>query len=178
MEGLAEWAEPDSRDRVIGNWRPVDTGDRDLVGWKTVLATRLPGLVEHGSGLVRQIAQEVANRESIPLDGEINFTILADESASSGERIAALRQVVRDGSDRLDGSFADALGSNDPNLRSEARLLLLDHDPDRAVSSLEEAIDHGTRYERQSAIRALGVADSPSARRRGRRRRPAWARTT
>ena len=164
MEGLSEWSAPGPRDRVIGNWRPVDVEERDLPGWRTVLATRLPGLIEHGSGPVRQIAQELAGRESIPLDGEINFTILVDESASSGERIAAIRQVVRDASDRVDSSLSTAIASDDPLLRAEARDLLLERDPDRALPFLMRALEDGTLGERQSAIRALGTSASPDAR--------------
>ena len=96
MEALAEWGAPGPRDRVIGNWRPVSLENRDLESWQTVLATRLPGLVAHASGRVRRIAQDLAADRDVPLDGKINFTILADESLSGSERVAALRQVVRD----------------------------------------------------------------------------------
>jgi putative membrane-bound dehydrogenase-like protein len=164
MEALAEWAQPDPRDRVIGNWRPVPLEGRDLQGWRIVLATRLPGLVEHGSGRVRQLAQDLARTESIPLDGEINFTILADESATHGERIAALRQVVRNGTDRVDESLQVALDSRDPELRADARFLLLELAPERAVDVLSAALVDGELVERQSAVRGLGMTNSPEGR--------------
>lgn len=163
MEALADWSQPNPRDRVIGNWRPVLVEDRDLEGWRTVLATRLPGLVEHGSGRVRQLAQELARTESIPLDGEINFTILADESATHGERTAALRQVFRNGTDRVDESIQVALDSRDPELRADARFLLLERAPDRAIDVLSSALIDGELVERQSAVRALATTDSPAA---------------
>ena len=166
MEALSEWSDPDPRDRVIGNWRPVSLEGRDLDGWRTVLATRLPGLVEHGSGRIRQLAQELARTESIPLDGEINFSILADGSATHGERIAALRQVVRNGTDRVEESLQVALDSEDPELRAKATLLMLDLEPDRAVDLMSTALREGELVERQSAAQGLGMTDSPEARAR------------
>ena len=163
MEGLSEWSAPDPRDRVIGNWRPVGVEDRDLEGWRTILASRLPGLVEEGTGRIRQMALELSSRESIPLDGEINFTILGDSEATSGERIAALRQIARDGSERLDDSIENALASSDPRLRSEARDLLMRRSPERGIAALVDAIEGGTVQERQDAIRSLGESGDPGA---------------
>ena len=162
MAILSDWREPSVRDRVNGAYRPV-VGDRDVDGWKTVLARALPRLVQSDDVELATSARSLAGEESIALDDSITWSILEDPGADPRERVACLAQL-HSSSGEGDRAIRSALDADEPVLRGAALRLLADDRPQAAVEAIADDLRRDGIPRRQHAISVLGTIDSPQAR--------------
>ena len=161
LEALATWTSPPPRNRVTGAYRMIDGDGRsgDVGGYatfKSVLARKLAPLAESSDAGLRSAARDTASRHGVALDPDQSLRAVADTALSPSERISSLRSLATDTAGRLAPAIAAALESGEPELRAEARSLMLQSRDGRALSALADAAAHGTTLERQRAIADLG----------------------
>jgi len=164
LAALGEFSQPGPRDRVLGTWRPLPA--RDAAHLHPALDRHLPGLL---AGELASEAFAVALRtERVPLaDAEL----LARVEGAFGEvavRVASLRALARRAAAPgsrpvLEAALASALGSWRSDLRAEARELLAELDPGRALAAIESMGWSSRTRERQRAVATLARLGTPAA---------------
>lgn len=156
LEALAElklWNEPPKTDRVTGMYRPV--GDRNADFIVDVVEPMLGELLGASDGRVRKAAIELATVYRIQGASDALRAIALDATRGDAERIAALEGLTVLEADDLNAILAKAVEDESAEVRSEARSLWAEHDPEAAVPVLDQAIAEGETVEKQSAITAL-----------------------
>ena len=162
LDALGNWTSAPPRNRVNGAYRAIDGAARASdaqasAAFKSVLARKLAPLAESKDASVRSAARDVAAKHGIALDPEQSLRAVGDASLSASERVSSLRSLVGDSGGRLAPALATALESKEPELRAEARSIMLRTGDQRAVASLADAVEHGDTIERQRAIGDLGT---------------------
>ncbi|MFZ9913776.1 MAG: HEAT repeat domain-containing protein, partial [Phycisphaerales bacterium] len=152
---LASWLAPAPRNRVNGAFRPIDGTTRDAAAFKGVLARKLAPLAESPNPLVRGAVNDVAAKVGVSLDPDASLRAVADARLSPAERVSSLRALATDTTPRLGAAIDAAVSSDVPELRAEARTMLLRRKDARAFGALADAAEHGTVLERQRAVEDL-----------------------
>jgi mono/diheme cytochrome c family protein len=156
LDALAAWTSGAPRNRVNGAYRVLDLSSRDANALKAVLARKLAPLAENPDATLRSAARDVATKYGVSLDPESSLRAVSDAALSPAERVSSLRSLAGDTAGRLRPALDAALASNVPELRAEARTLLLETKDSRALAALADAAEHGSVLERQRAIADLG----------------------
>ncbi len=162
LEAIGVWMTAPPRNRVNGAYRVIDPSRRDEPALKGVLARKLAPLAECTDPLVRLTARDVASKFGVSLDPAASLIAVGDEKLSAVERVSSLRSLAGDTAGRLAPALATALTSNAPELRAEARTILLRTNPSEAFQVLSDAAVAGTTLERQRAISDLGSIGTPA----------------
>ncbi|MFO0806781.1 MAG: PVC-type heme-binding CxxCH protein [Gemmataceae bacterium] len=163
VSALKDWSDPPQRDRVIGFWRPVEKRDPQLVrgvvspGFEKLLGSASGPLLTDVVGLIGPLKLDVSDA----VLGEW----VADAKKAVTIRTAALRVLVDRKSKLVPASVNLALKDASPVLKAEARDVLVNTDPMKAVSLLGEVLDGkvATVMERQRALAALPRVQAPGA---------------
>lgn len=116
LDALANWLEPDPREIVNGFFRPVGELPRDENALKSQIAPGLRKLAATTGNPLAGQAQRIASELRIPLDPEVNRTVLADTSQPDVFRIEALDQLCSLGEEEAARARAVALSSKRPAL--------------------------------------------------------------
>jgi len=145
--------QPDVLDRVTNEYLPIDT-PRETSQFASLLAPKLPSLID-GEPALAEAAIRLAAKYKVDQLADRVAAVAESESVKVPVRIAALEAVVSlRGEGALD-TVRRAVDSDSPRIRSSARRLLIDLDPQAAVKQLELALREGTTSERQQAIAGL-----------------------
>lgn len=162
LDALSNWTTAQPRNRVNGAFRSIDgaarAGDAERMGaFRSVLARKLAPLADSGDASIRSAARDAAAKHGLSLDPEHSLRAVRDTGLSASERISSLRSLVADRAGRLAPALAAALESREPELRSEARSIMLRTGDAAALTALSDAVEHGEVVERQRAIEDLGT---------------------
>ena len=166
MKAIALFDEPGPRDRVLGWWRPVENGPRDIESLRGVLSRTLPPLSNDPTPSVRALARATAGRLGVALDPRQLREMFLDNSASVEDRIACFEQLLRVDDPLIPEAIGMMSESDDPRMRSTARDAIAITDPSAAFDSYSTALASGTDLEKQHAILGLGRIEHESARER------------
>jgi quinoprotein glucose dehydrogenase len=156
---IREWPSPSPRDPVHGDWRPLPS--RHAEEARAVLEESLPTIRERGAegalGIV--VAAELGVREAFASLMEII------ETQSYPQELRARAVAAIGGAEEAVASQAidAAIKSEQAEVRSAARRLLVQRLPARAVEPLCAAAESGTIAERQTALDLLATIDRPEA---------------
>jgi quinoprotein glucose dehydrogenase len=163
LEALGDWAEPPSRDRVNGFWRPLPKRDATLV--RAVLGDLTETLLAGPASPMKARAIELGTKLGVEANGATFLAIVSDPKRDSADRLASLRRLAVRKSPQLEPALVAALASNDVGLRSEARLVLSWIDPTRAIMSVVSILSDAKSPapERQSALATLATIKTPAA---------------
>ncbi|MCH2161404.1 MAG: HEAT repeat domain-containing protein [Phycisphaerales bacterium] len=164
LMALAEFEQPDERDRVLGWWRPVDNAPRDREALAEVLARTLPSLADDPSERIRNQALELAGNHGVAVDPGVLFSIAVDEDRPVRDRVTCIGQLPGDDEARLLAALNQAMKSDEPEVRIAARRRLARTHPRLAESIWLEVFSEGTLREQQAALAGLGGLESESAR--------------
>jgi quinoprotein glucose dehydrogenase len=159
-ELLSEWNEPGPLDRVVGSWRPLERDS--VVELKKAIKPSLAGILSADEKL-RTLGIRLASMYGIRDVNPLLWAIYEGEAESVSNRVSALEALAALKTERLSEAIELSLASSHPELRASARNLLLEHDPDAALSELEKAIEHGESVEKQAAITAISGLKSEAA---------------
>ena len=163
LEALGEYPEPGPRDFTMGFYRPLETRPPEVVF--AALDTHGPALV---AGAFGERALEIASRFGrVPLDDDELERRVADASAAPGMRRASLvalaaRAVSRDTPGALRAART-ALASDVPELRADARDVLVELAPSEGLEELVALDGDASVVELQRAYVALGALEEPRA---------------
>ena len=166
MKAIATFDDPGPRDRVLGWWRPVEDGPRDIEDLRGVMTRILPPLSNDPTPSVRALARVTADRLDVALDPRQVREMFMDEQASADDRIACFRQLLRIDDPLVPKAIEMMSGSDDPRLRSTARDAIALTDPSSAFDAYSTALASGTDFEKQQAILGLGRSEDVRARER------------
>lgn len=159
LGALAQWGKPSGRDSIVGLWRPL--APRDGTPAQAALGRQLELVLRTGSDVVRLAAldatQQLALKPSVPLLARL----VADNKTAGDIRARALRTLAMLDSDALKISLPMALEAQDEVLRQEASRIQAGVDPMGAMKQLVQALDHGSRTDKQSALATLATMTAP-----------------
>ncbi len=155
IAALSVWQGSTTRDRVTGFWHPIEARDgttvRDAVQQAAarLLATAPDALQADVTGLLVTLKVET--------DDRVFASWVVDANRSPDVRIAALRLLNSRQFAELAEIIDTLLTSDNASLRSEARDLLADNDPDRATSLISQLLDdqQADMSEKQRAFATL-----------------------
>ena len=157
LDALANWTSAAPRNRVNGAYRVLNTSARDLESFKGVLSRKLAPLAESADPLMRGAVNDATAKLGVSLDPAASLRAVNDATLPPSERVSSLRALAGDKGDRLAAALTAALQSNAPELRAEARTMLLRRNDGRALPSLVDATKSGALLERQRAVRDLAT---------------------
>ncbi|MEN9403503.1 MAG: Quinoprotein glucose dehydrogenase precursor [Verrucomicrobiota bacterium] len=161
---LTLWPAPPARDRIVGDFLPLDSKTRPTESVVQALLPKLGGiLTAHTPDVVQVAAIEAVHSLKLTQTGPMLVTVVADPAQSASVRVAALKVLDQFDDAGLTAAAAAAAGSDSPELRLAALPVSSRLAPASAVSSLTKLADQGTPKEQQIAFRALGAAKDPAA---------------
>lgn len=156
---LAQWLEPEPRERVQGEMRVVDIDGRDRDSLRDAVAADLLSLSVDGRGSVAVQGRRLAAELGVQLPVSLNEKILGDGGESSAARVAALEQLQAAGAPHDDSAREFALASDVVALRVRARELIPEADLKFAAFKVGLASDEIT--EQQGTLLSLGDWSDP-----------------
>jgi quinoprotein glucose dehydrogenase len=161
LDALADWANPDSKDRLLNIWRPLpDRGPNDAT---VALGPALAALLKDQPAKVSEGAARAAESLKLKESGQPLAELVMNEKAGAGARMAALQALKSWKDQRLPQAAKAALASKDDKLRSEGLKALAEADPASAVKGIADVIEKGSVREKQGALVALAAMNRPEA---------------
>ena len=156
---LAEWRAPHGQCRVIGNWRPCQHPDAEIVVQNfRGSADRLLNDKVTSAATARTIAK-LGVREKAPSLAKL----VGNRDMPAAARVASLNALADLEVDELQGALA-AIDDDAPvALRKRAVALLSHTSPQKAVPVLGSLLDNASLGEKQAACEALGNLKHASA---------------
>lgn len=160
IAALQEWNNPSPIDRVTGQWRPFQRGS--VGNLADLIRPHLGGLFR-GSDAIRKAGAELAAKHGIREVVPVLIELVTSKDRAESARVAALSALADLKSEQLPRIVEEALSTEAPALRTEARRLLAKANPAKAISVLKSAVESGETMERQGALAVLGSIDHPAA---------------
>ncbi|MDB5384940.1 MAG: heme-binding protein, partial [Planctomycetaceae bacterium] len=160
LKSLGDWAEPNPKDRVIGDWRPLPKRSPELAS--AALIPALGGIFS-GSNAVRQTGTQVAAKLGVKQVGPVLMGLLQDSKAPAAVRAEALKALHSLKDKQAAEATLIALNDEAPILKAAGQRLLAKQDPSAALKLFRRAILNGSLIEQQSAFAALPEMKSPEA---------------
>lgn len=167
---LLEWEQPAARDRVTGFWRPVKTRSPEtLTACRQRLTEQIAQLMASTPDELQEKLVQLIGRYNLPTDESVFASWVGDSGYAVSSRIAALRYLARQQSGLVDAALQQALNSDQPLLRAEARdvaaqrnptaaagiYLSVTEDPQSAVAERQRAVLGLARVKTSEATTAL-----------------------
>ncbi|MCK5942270.1 MAG: HEAT repeat domain-containing protein [Planctomycetes bacterium] len=156
---LAEWRRPHGQCRVIGNWRPCEHADAQIVAENfRGSADKLLADPTTAAAAARAIAQ----LELTEL-GDALVALVGNDALPTAARVAALDALAELQSTGLADAMATIDADAPVELRKRAVALLSKSAPAQAVPVLDTLLQNASIGERQAACQALGDLQHESA---------------
>ncbi|MCA9178104.1 MAG: c-type cytochrome [Planctomycetales bacterium] len=164
LEMLASWAEPSSRDRVLGAWRPLPP--RDAAPAASALRQFLPSLLSGPQSVQDATIKAAAALQVRDITPTLAALVKTDNEAPH-RRAAALIALQQLEAAETTELLPLAAGSEWPVLRAASRRVSATRKPDGAFDLLAKGAAAGETVERQDALEvAAEIADrNPDTRR-------------
>jgi quinoprotein glucose dehydrogenase len=161
LAALADWANPDPKDRLLNLWRPLPgRGPNDAV---LALGPALAPLLKDQPGGISEAAARAARDLKLKDAAQPLAELVLNQKASTGARMAALHALKSWKDQRVPQAAQAALASKDDKLRSEGLKALAEADPASAVKSIADVLERGSVREKQGALVALAAISLPEA---------------
>ncbi len=152
LELLSRWAEPSSRDWVLGMWRPINR--REARPAKEAVTQVLARLLESEAD-VRWAAIQAAASLGISKADRPLRDLLQDSSGDPEQRAVALRFLARLGPDDIANVLSDSLHDRAYPVRQAALELLAMRNPQQAVGVLKQQLAGRNAHEMRTAFEIL-----------------------
>lgn len=163
LMALAEWGKPSDRDRVTGVWRPFIASSRDIVVPAAALKPHVATLLSNSpEGVQLAAIKAVTNLKISDAAGGLE-QLVANKSASSKVRIAALNALAALDTPELATALEAASASGDDRLASAADSIHARSGKGNVLSKIEDTLKNGTIAAKQSAIQSLADIKTPEA---------------
>ncbi len=161
LQMLKHWGQPDPRDRVLVDYRPLP--ERPAAVAKAALAKALPLLLKNSDG-PRDLAVSIAAGYGIVEVLPVLQRRVADQSLRPEIRADALESLAEIAPERAVEVAATLLESHQPKLRITALETLAEARESASVELLRKGTTSEVTAQRQSAWDMLAQIDSPPAR--------------
>ena len=156
---LLAWKQPSSRDRITGYWRPVSTRSPEtLVACRQQLTDQIAQLMSATPDELQETLVQLIGQYDLPTDENVFASWIADSGKSIASRVAALRYLARQKSALVDAALEQALDSDQPLVRAEARDVAAERSPSESAAMYKKVTEdpQSAIIERQRAV--LGLA--------------------
>ncbi len=161
LDALANWENPNAKDRVLNAWRPIaERGSQDAAA---AIAPAISVLLKDDKAGVQEVIARVAAKLSIKDAGEPLFALASNDKASTGARVAAIQALAALKDSRLPQVAKLAVSDKDSKVRTEGLQALAGADPSAAVKVIGEIVVNGAVPEKQGALVALTQIHKPEA---------------
>jgi quinoprotein glucose dehydrogenase len=159
LDALSDWADPNPKDRVLNQWRPLPK--RTNADATAAIAGALPALLSGSSAAVQEVSARLAEKLGIGTAAQPLADLALNEKGGTGARIAALQALRSMKDPRLPQIAKSAMNAKDEKLRSEALKSLAGED---AVQAIAKVIESGSVREKQGGIVALAQMNTRESR--------------
>ncbi len=162
LAALGAWANPNPKDRLTYQWRPLPPRPADAAA--AALKPFVPVLLKDSPGSVQEMAAATIEKLRIPGAGASLFEIAMHEQVGKGARIQALSALVAMKDERLGEAAREALTSNDSKLRAAGLKALVGADAEAGLAMIGSVLNStATAIEKQGAILAIAESATPVA---------------
>jgi len=159
LDCLAKWNQNPLVDRVEGRIR--NGVGRDLSAGKSVLAERLPSLLESVEGNTTAELLRVADELSLPVDTKLITSWVSDEAKPVSARVGALKLLANTNAATLPAAIDVAVQSKKWPLHQTGLEMLSASDPKKAWQHIDWSSDNETAKQYYvSLLPKLGLSDS------------------
>jgi quinoprotein glucose dehydrogenase len=161
LDALADWGQPDAKDRVLNLWRPLPNrpGTDAAKAAKEIIA----GVLKESPASVQEAGAKLAGKLGISEAGEALLHLAVDAKAGNGARVAAIQALVVLKDSHLLQAAQAAARAKSARVRNEGLQALANTDPVAAVKAIAEILAGGEVLEKQGALLALGKMQTPAA---------------
>ena len=160
LQALSNWTEPNGKDRVIGDWRPLQKRSPEVA--MNALTPALGGIFS-GSDAVRQTGTQVAAKLGVQEVAPVLLGLLQDPKNAATVRAEALKALHFLKDKQAAEATLIALNDDAPVLRAAGQRILAKQDPEAALRLFKRAFLSGSLIEQQSGFAALAEMKSPAA---------------
>jgi quinoprotein glucose dehydrogenase len=161
IDALASWANPDPKDRLLNQWRPLPPrGGEDAA---VAMGASIGGLLKDSTGAIQEIVAKLAGQLTIASAGEPLFLLASNDRATPNARVEAIRSLAILKDPHLPEIAKIATADKDARVRNEGLQALADTNPGAAVKIIGQMVNTGTTLERQGAMAALSRITGPEA---------------
>ena len=162
LTALAAWANPDPKDRLTFQWRPLPGRSADVAveALKPVAAELFIGT----QGSVLEAAAIAVAKLRVPGAGDALLAVVMDDKASKAARNEALLAMMKLNDPRLAQAASTALMDKDAKLRATGLKVLVAADPEAALKAIGKVLaSDSPALEKQGAVLALAESKTPAA---------------
>ena len=163
---LLDWEQPAQRDRVTGFWRPVNArAPETLIACRKLLAEQIAELMAVTPDQLQETLVQLIDLYDLPTDLKVFAGWIGDSGQPVSSRVAALRYLARQQSGLVEISLQQALNSDQPLLRAEARDVAAQLNPSEAAEVYINVAENAQSsiLERQRALLGLAKVDVSAA---------------
>ena len=162
LVALAAWANPDPKDRLTFQWRPLVARPADAA--VQAITPVVAELFAGAPGSVLEAAAIAVAKLNIPGAGDSLNSLVVDEKVSKPARGAALLSMAKLKDARIASAAGVALTDKDAKLRAIALKVLVGVDPDAALKAISGVLTSDSpAIEKQGAVLALAESKTPAA---------------
>lgn len=161
LDALTEWADPNPKDRLLNQWRPLPK--RGAENAVAAISPAIGVLLGDAPDSIREAVAKLAAQLSVSAAGEPLFALASNDRAGTKARVEAIRALAALKDKHLAQIAKLAVGDKNPKIRSEGLQALAATDPATAVGSIAQVIETGSVAERQGALLALNQIRSKEA---------------
>lgn len=154
---LENWANPSNRDRVLGEWRPLDARPASIA---TNALRKTMHYLPQCSPDVAIEGIRLSTAMGIKEGGELATQMITQQQYDAAKRAALLRPLAELRPDIVTAVAMKALEDSTAEVRAAARELLVDLEPARGLAELTKAAENGSIIEQQSAFSKLALLES------------------
>ncbi len=153
IDMLKTWATPSSRDRVLGDWRPMKQRSSEIAA--SAIQNFLPTLLSGSPKLTKAVIDAATELKLKEIEPTVK-NIFANSTNDGPSRADALRAMATLNVKELKQTILKAVNDKSPAVRIAARDLIFKTDPGAARKALEAGVNSENVAERQAAYATIG----------------------
>jgi quinoprotein glucose dehydrogenase len=162
LVALAAWANPDPKDRLTYQWRPLPARPVDAA--VAALTPVAAGMFAGAPSSVAEAGALAVSKLNVASAADALFEVVKNEKATKATRTEALRAMAKLKSPHLAAAATEALKDKDAKLRAAALKALVASDADAALKAISGVLSSNSpAVEKQGAVLALAESDTPAA---------------
>ena len=161
LDALTIWAHPDSKDRLLNQWRPLpDRGDDDA---SAAIKENATALFKDAPAVVQETLAKLAGKLSLKSAADPLAELASNDKTAAATRVEAIKALASFRDPRLGDIARHAIEDSAVQVRAEGLLALASADPAGAVQAIAKVLEKGSNADQQSAITALTQVQDPGA---------------
>ncbi len=163
LNDLSTWAEPGRRDRIVGVFRPYESGRKNQAAVEALQPVANKILAGTKPEKVKLAAIAAINKLQLSNCGEALYQVFSGSKDSEIVRVEALKTLGELKHPSLDAAVKMAQADSSELIRKEGNRLAAEMRPDTAVLQIRAILEKGSVPEKQGAINSLSAIPGQEA---------------